>query len=245
MTRLGSAFQRPIEVSAEHEASAQRALDDGEPEVIRRLLLATASEPNAENQASPLVLTHELDAGGHVRFPQLDSAGAAVAHLYDSKRRLLALPAVRIAEVEQKAPAELVGLRARLIALLGPSLQTPQALTEVDRFLVAVNDIVDKALRKQGKIARSHRTDALRGFDTIAELLTLGVEQPRGYLERARDRRAAARGISKQVVERKIHERAEARDRRDFATADALRAELTKLGVELLESATGTEWTVI
>ena len=117
-----------------------------------------------------------------------------------------------------------------------PRLKTPLALGEVGRFLGAVNDITDRALRKQGSIARSHRTDALRGFDTIAELLTLGVEQPRAYLERIRDRQAAARGISKQVVERKIRERTEARERRDFASADALRAELAALGVELLES---------
>jgi cysteinyl-tRNA synthetase len=208
--------------------------------VIRRLLLIEAGD-----HTSPLTLTSELDSEGRARFPQLEIASEAVTHLYVSKRRLLSLPAVRISEVEWKAPAEIVGLRARLLGMLGPDdLQTPLALAEVGRFLGAVNELTDKALRKQGSIARSHRTDALRGFDTIAELLTLGVEQPRAYLDRGRDRQAAARGISKPVVESKIRERAEARESKDFARADALRAELKALGVELLESSSSTEWTV-
>lgn len=228
---------RPIEVPAEHEAAAQRLLDDSEPEVLRRLSLV-------ENGTGPLTIAVELDGAGGARFPQVTCALEAVSHLYASKRRLLALPAARISEVEWKAPAEIAGLRARLLAMLGSELRTHAALVEVERFLGAVNDLTDKALRKQGSLARSHRTDALRAFDTIAELLTLGVEEPRVFLERVRDRKATERGISKAVVEAKIRQRAEARGQGDFARADALRAELAQLGVELLESASSTEWTV-
>lgn len=231
-------FGRPLEVSAEHEAAAQRLLDDSEPEVVRRLALE-------EDGTGPLTLAVEPDGAGGIRVPQLTRALESVSHLYVSKRRLLALPAARISEVEWKAPADIVGLRARLLATLGAEPQTHAALVEVERFLGAVNELTDKALRKQGSLARSHRTDVLRAFDTIAELLTLGVEEPRAFLERVRDRQAAAQGISKAVVEAKIRQRADARAQRDFARADALRAELTELGVELLESASSTEWTVI
>jgi cysteinyl-tRNA synthetase len=231
-------FERPIQVSPEHEAAAQQKLDESEPEAVRRLLL---SEP----LPGAVTLECERDERGGLRLPQLERAMGEVTHVYASKRRLCSLPEERIAEVDQKAPAEVAGLRVRLVSALGADLQTSVALAEVTRFLLAVNDMTDRALRKRGSLARSQRSDALRGFDTIAELLTLGVEQPRTFLERQRDRQAAARGISKQLVERKIQQRAAAREERDFARADLLRAELTELGVELLEFPSGTEWTVI
>ena len=63
-------------------------------------------------------------------------------------------------------------------------------------------------------------------------------------LLRIRDRRAKARGITDADVEAKIVARKAARDAKDFAQADALRAELTALGVELMDGATGTTWRI-
>ena len=46
-------------------------------------------------------------------------------------------------------------------------------------------------------------------------------------------------------VEAKIEERADARGRRDFASADAIRDELAASGIELEDTASGTRWKVI
>lgn len=46
-------------------------------------------------------------------------------------------------------------------------------------------------------------------------------------------------------VEERIAARAAAKRARDFAAADAIRAELTQTGIELHDTATGTQWTVI
>lgn len=46
-------------------------------------------------------------------------------------------------------------------------------------------------------------------------------------------------------VEAKIEERADARGRRDFASADAIRDELAANGIELEDTASGTRWKVI
>ena len=54
-----------------------------------------------------------------------------------------------------------------------------------------------------------------------------------------------AAGVDPGWVEAKIEERAAARDRRDFASADAIRDELAANGIELEDTASGTRWKVI
>jgi cysteinyl-tRNA synthetase len=46
-------------------------------------------------------------------------------------------------------------------------------------------------------------------------------------------------------VEEKLAERREARARRDYARADAIRRELESRGIELKDGAKGTEWRVV
>ena len=46
-------------------------------------------------------------------------------------------------------------------------------------------------------------------------------------------------------VEDLLRERREARGRRDFARADAIRDELTALGIAIEDSAQGTRWSVV
>ena len=54
-----------------------------------------------------------------------------------------------------------------------------------------------------------------------------------------------AAGVDPGWVEAKIEERAAARGRRDFASADAIRDELAASGIELEDTASGTRWKVI
>ena len=54
-----------------------------------------------------------------------------------------------------------------------------------------------------------------------------------------------AAGVDPDWVETKIEERAAARGRRDFASADAIRDELAANGIELEDTASGTRWKVI
>jgi len=234
---LWPVFARPIQVDPAQAEVARRLFEQAEPEAVRYFTLT-------EHPKTPLTLQCITGEDGVVRLPQLDSATDQVAYLYTTKRRLMHLPKERIVEVERKPPVEIVGIPTRLREALAADLHTPLALSELKRFLAAVNELSDAALRKKGSLARSHQEDALRGFEAVTKTLTFGTEPPAVFLTRLRDRRAKARGISKALVERKIHERQVARENRDFAGADAVRAQLIELGVELLDSAEGTDWTV-
>jgi cysteinyl-tRNA synthetase len=67
------------------------------------------------------------------------------------------------------------------------------------------------------------------------------------FFSRTRTRRLQLRGLEASAIEAKVGERAAARTAKDFARADAIRAELTQMGVELQDVvATGkTTWRVL
>jgi cysteinyl-tRNA synthetase len=236
---LGPVFTRPIQVDPAQADAARKLFEQTEPEAIRYFTLT-------EHPKTPLTLVCATGEDGVLRVPQLDSATDRVAYLYAAKRRLSSLPKERIVDVERKPPVEVAAIGTRLREALAADLHTPLALSELTRFLAAVNELCDAALRKKGSLARSHQSDALAGFEAIGKQLALGREQPSQFLLRLRDRRAQTRGISRALVERKIHERKVARESRDFAGADAVRAQLLALGVELLDAPDGsTDWTVV
>jgi cysteinyl-tRNA synthetase len=74
--------------------------------------------------------------------------------------------------------------------------------------------------------------------------LGLGCADPRAWLEEHRHRRCAQLSIDVATVGALIARRDDARKRKDFAEADALRAELAALGVEIMDTPRGTNWRV-
>ena len=66
------------------------------------------------------------------------------------------------------------------------------------------------------------------------------------FFARTRARRLRIRGLDGAVIEAKVKARIDARTAKDFAKADALRAELTAMGVELQDvpGSGGTTWRV-
>jgi cysteinyl-tRNA synthetase len=57
-------------------------------------------------------------------------------------------------------------------------------------------------------------------------------------------KRLSAMGLSAEVIEGKLGERAAAREAKDWARADAVRDELEGLGIAVMDTAAGQEWRV-
>ena len=97
---------------------------------------------------------------------------------------------------------------------------------------------IDKAVRR--------RTLARLGVDLRAAGGALGIlaSPPAAYLAERRARLVKRKGIDIADVERRMAERTSARAATDFARADAVRTELLGIGVELLDTPTGTDWRV-
>jgi cysteinyl-tRNA synthetase len=79
----------------------------------------------------------------------------------------------------------------------------------------------------------------------ISKVLGFFEDEPGAWLLRRRDRQVKAKELDPVKIEALIADRRAARQRKDFAAADTLRAELTALGVEIMDTPQGTTWKVI
>jgi cysteinyl-tRNA synthetase len=95
---------------------------------------------------------------------------------------------------------------------------------------------VDKHLRRRS-IARLGRD--LRSVGTALGIL---AAVPAVYLAERRARLVLRKKVSVEHIEGLVRERTEARAGKNFSRADELRAELTRLGVEVLDTPGGTDW---
>jgi cysteinyl-tRNA synthetase len=209
-----------------------------EPEGIRYFVLSA-------HYRAPINLDVRLDdAGKLLGFPQLEEAERRVEYLYSTRQRLSGLAPARIDESGTKLDPELVAFPEQLAKALDEDLKFPEALAHIADFLKRVNDGVDVASRKSGKLSGAARRAMDEGFLAIGRELGLGGDQPGEFLARVRARRLAATGLDEAEVERRIAERIAARGGKDFARADRIRDELAAIGVELMDGAAGTDWRV-
>ena len=217
--------------------TAREVFGRHEPEAIRLAMLTV-------HYRSPLALDWTLDEAGKVTgFPLFEEAERRLEYLYTTRQRLASIEEARIAP-DGEVPELFARFPGRLGAVLDDDLNTAVALAEAAELLKQANELVDQSQRKKGKVARAAVDQAGQAIAALGTELGLGGQDPDLVLGRIRARRAAARGIVPDEVERLIVERREARAAKDFARADALRDELTALGVELMDGTGSTTWRV-
>ncbi len=208
------------------------------PEAIRFFMMTV-------HYRSPLNLDWTLDDEGNVTgFPQIEEAEKRVEYLYQTRRRLNAVPEKRIID-SGIAPRELTGLEKGISEAFDDDLNMPIAVARVSEFLKAVNEACDAAMKKKGKLPKASYEAALAGFATIETRLGLGTADPETTLNTVRDRRAAARGLTPADVEAQIEARANARAEKNFEQADEIRKALSEKGIELHDGPEGTTWSAV
>jgi cysteinyl-tRNA synthetase len=181
--------------------------------------------------------------GTHYRHPQ-EFGDERIEESLKALNRLrgLVAEADRIAAKGTPAPGpdgglfdEVAAHRTRFEAAMDDDFNTPQAL----------GVLFDLARLLQGARTRADEGDVAVGAFLlgVGELVTLarslGLLLPGGRPARSVDPQLKAK------IESLLYLREEARKQRDFAEADRLRGELTKLGVTLKDSRSGgTTWTL-
>ena len=158
---------------------------------------------------------------GHYRQP-LDWSEAAIAQAtstLDGWYRVLR----DLASVE--LPAGELPVPERIEAALCDDLNTPQALAELS--------VLADAARAQGT---PEAKAALLGGGALLGLLQ---QDPEAWFKQA-----GGAAVDAARVEALLEERRAARAARDFARADAIRAELAAMGVAIEDGAQGTRWSV-
>jgi cysteinyl-tRNA synthetase len=141
-------------------------------------------------------------------------AGEAVARLDARARRARVAGVSRDASLDEDAVAEFT-------AAMDDDFGTPEAMAVVFRLARDTNSAID-----EGDVER-----AAGGLATVRELAgALGLELDDGA------------GADDAEIDALVEQRNRAREQRDFAEADRIRAELADGGVTLEDTPTGTIW---
>jgi len=116
---------------------------------------------------------------------------------------------------------------------------TAEALARVERLYGLLNARIDAKARPEEVAALLHTARIL------SHVLGLASRAPIEAVRQRRQIAAGRKGIDPKWVEERIGARLAARKAKDFARADAIRAEVAARGVELRDGPGGTEWRVL
>ena len=116
---------------------------------------------------------------------------------------------------------------------------TAEALARVERVHGLLNARID------GKGRPDEVAALLATGRALAQVLGLSARTASEAIKARRQLAAGRKGIDPRWVEERIAARLQARKAKDFARADAIRAEVTAKGVELRDGPSGTDWRVL
>jgi cysteinyl-tRNA synthetase len=186
----------------------------------------------------------------HFSDAALAASMSAVARIGEFVDRLDAPTTVGATPAMAAAVQELEqGVREALF----DDLNSPQALAAVFHFLHAANADLDRRGHDREAIDQARAgvafiDDALGIVPPRRPVRIVGVPDspPRvGHVSVAVvAEESAEEATLRPWVEERLQARQEARSRRDFATADAIRAELTARGVSIADTGAGTTWKI-
>jgi cysteinyl-tRNA synthetase len=182
----------------------------------------------------------------HIREVQ-----SALHRVYSAKKKAATLSdatpgyALPEAAVEKFLREQGDGFEAGWKEAMADDFNMPRVLALVFDYIRAFNACVDRKGFKptDGSIALAKRL--LTQFTELSRVTNIFGEEPVAYLAALRRTVLDDRGLRDVDIEEKIIRRRDARAAKNFAEADAIRAELLKIGIDMQDTPSGTEWDVI
>jgi cysteinyl-tRNA synthetase len=143
--------------------------------------------------------------------------------LYRLKKRLFGLTA-DVIETEFKTS---------LLKVLGDDLNVSQGYALIDELITHANETLDANPKD-----KAYRQNLLSSLSTIETVLGFGSQNPFKYFQFGLD------DASKAKIDNLVEKRSEAKKAKDFATSDAVRDELSAMGISIMDTANGTFWEI-
>ena len=133
---------------------------------------------------------------------------------------------------------------ARWREMMEDDLNTARVVALVFESVRALNGYLDrkgfKPTGSTGKIV----SQFCANMKQLAGVMNLFGQPPGVFLANLKSLVLAERGIAVSAIDAAIQARADARARKDFASADGVRADLAAKGIELRDGPGGTEWDI-
>ncbi len=120
---------------------------------------------------------------------------------------------------------------AEVLDALNDDLNISKALSFVDEFVSNANDLLDR--EPKNKVAKKEFAEKILFLN---EILGIGFDEPYHYFQFGIDEELKAK------IETLIAQRNEAKKQKDYASADAIRAELLGMDISIMDTANGTVW---
>lgn len=130
-------------------------------------------------------------------------------------------------------PAAEAKFRSEMMEFLSDDLNTSGALAVLDSFVASANEALDRAPKD-----KALKAQIAANLEFAKQTLGILYEDETEYFRF---------GVSEQQraqIEDLIKQRAQAKAEKDFASADAIRARLTDMKIEVMDTASGTVWEV-
>ncbi len=123
------------------------------------------------------------------------------------------------------------GLTSALFEALNDDMNTSKALASIDEYISLSNDAFDKEPKN-----KNLKKEIIASIEFIDSILGVGSKDAYKYFQF---------GISldeKENIEKLIQDRNDAKKEKNFDLSDKIRDELNKMGISLMDSASGTLW---
>ncbi|SFV60438.1 Cysteinyl-tRNA synthetase [hydrothermal vent metagenome] len=151
----------------------------------------------------------------------LEASKKRLDRLYRLKKRLFGLG----------ANSEETPFKKELLTALSDDLNISTALALIDEMIAHANETLDTA----GK-HKALKKELMANLTYIEEVLGFGVKNPYEYFQFGVD------DATKEKLSELIKARNEAKKEKDFERSDALREEILRFGVNLMDTPQGTFW---
>jgi cysteinyl-tRNA synthetase len=138
----------------------------------------------------------------------------------------------------------LAKLEPEFIAAMDDDFNTAQVVGNFNEFLRLLNQRLEDGRFRKKPGAVALLVKSWSELKRLGAVLGLFQEKPSEYIEREKRRGLIFLGLAPEELESQIQARARARAEKDFARADAIRAELAERGIILEDTREGTEWKI-
>jgi cysteinyl-tRNA synthetase len=118
------------------------------------------------------------------------------------------------------------------------NFNSAEALASLNEVFTSINQYMDKNKKYSSKVFDEFR----EAIKPVQEIFSILDEDPVVFMDSYKDRVCCRNSLDRKYIEKKIEERCDARNNKDFKTADEIRAELLDKCIIIMDGPEGTDW---